>query len=206
DEEVLDEDEEVADEEVTDEEQPIDEDVTNEEQPVSVEEEAITCTLSKIERAWLQRSFLYTQNRLPYNDRDEQYLCAMTVDPKKPFDVSDRFSEYRNEIAETFAIRDFVNFFRRPPGKDALNRDLPSSQANRDWLVVEFLAYRLRLAPTLRNVTHERACLRFFGSRQITMYKGGVQIVKPAGVGARDDEDFRFIRACEYGEASFAEG
>lgn len=161
------------------------------------------CTLTDAERQYLADAFTRSQGRAPASGADLQFLCSLRADPTNPLDPTKAFPKYRNLQAETFALRNFVNFFRRPPSKDRRDRPLPPEIADRDWWAVKYMAYHLRLAPTARDLTGERTCLKLFLDRDVDLYKDGQKTRKARGTPPHDLFDYDFIRACTYSGVTF---
>lgn len=160
------------------------------------------CAVTPHERTMLTHAFHLSQGRLPSSRRDLDFLCALAIDPAYPRDAFLDFPTYRNLRAELVALRTFVNFYQRIPsrGPDGVTA-LPREDASRDWWVVKYLAYHLRLRATAVNAVSERSCSRLFTERTFAVYKNGVRIVKPAGQFPGDTIDFDFVRACAYASA-----
>lgn len=161
------------------------------------------CTLTDAERTYLADAFTRSQGRSPASGGDLQFLCSLRADPEHPLDPTKAFPKYRNLQAETLALRNFVNFFRRPPSQDTRDRALPTEVAEKDWWAVKYMAYHLRLAPTARDLNGERTCLKLFLDRDVDLYKDGVKTRKSRGTPPRDLFDYDFIRACTYSGVTF---
>jgi photosystem II stability/assembly factor-like uncharacterized protein len=163
------------------------------------------CTLSSRQSAFLRDSFARSQARKPTTQRDLDFLCALRSDPGKASDPTVTFPEFRNLVSENIAIKNFVNFFRRPPSLDFNNQPLTQEAAARDWWAVKYMAYHLRLAPAARDIVGERRCLKLFIDRDVDLYKNGTKVRKLKGQPPMDVFDFDFIRACTYSGAKFIE-
>lgn len=164
---------------------------------------AFPCDLNAAQKTYLAYAFSLTQRRLPINGRDLDFVCALLTDPIDPQDITVLFPGYRNIDAEQLAIKNFVNFFQRPPSLDVSGAELPAPIAAHDWWAVKYMAYHLRLKPTARNVIGERRCVRLFMDRDVDLYKDGVKIRKSQGGAPQDVWDHDFIRACAYSGAGF---
>jgi len=163
------------------------------------------CTLTDAERQYLADAFTRSQSRAPSTGGDLQFLCVLRADPSNPVDPTKAFPKFRNLRAEELALKNFVNFFRRPPSRDTRDRPTPPEIAEKDWWAVKYMAYHLRLAPTARDLTGERTCLRIFLDRDVDLYKDGTKVRKARGAPPRDLFDYDFIRACTYSGLQFAE-
>ncbi|MBI4434498.1 hypothetical protein HY635_01635, partial [Candidatus Uhrbacteria bacterium] len=163
------------------------------------------CTLTDAERQYLADAFTRSQGRAPSTGGDLQFLCSLRADPEHPVDPTKEFPKFRNLKAETLALKNFVNFFRRPPSRDTQDRPTTPAVAEKDWWAVKYMAYHLRLAPTSRDLTGERTCLRIFLDRDVDLYKDGQKVRKAKGTPPRDLFDYDFIRACTYSGLQFAE-
>jgi photosystem II stability/assembly factor-like uncharacterized protein len=161
------------------------------------------CELSARERRRLIHSFQLTQKREPKTATDLEFLCALRTNPQDQIDLTVNYPTFRNIRAEILALKNFVNFFKRPPG---LNPDLSRLDAEvgaQDWWAVKFMAYHLRLAPGARDVANERACIKLFFERAVDLYKDGVKEEKASNQAPTDLWDWDFIRACAYSGAPF---
>ncbi|MDO8425548.1 MAG: YCF48-related protein [bacterium] len=169
------------------------------------------CSLSLVERSFLAAAFRRSQQRPPTRtESDLAFLCGLRIDPRMPEDITEQFPGHRNLNAEGFALKNFTNFFKRPPSVGFNNEPLPEHIADRDWMAVKHMAYHFLIDPTARDPMTERACLRLFTNSAIELYKGCeksfkdcVKTLKPAGRGPADEDDFAFIRACSYSGAAF---
>jgi hypothetical protein len=162
------------------------------------------CTLTDSERQYLADAFTRSQGRAPSSGGDLQFLCSLRADPEHPVDPTKAFPKFRNLKAETLALKNFVNFFRRPPSRDTNDQPASPAVAEKDWWAVKYMAYHLRLLPTSRDLTGERTCLKLFLDRDVDLYKDGQKVRKPKGTPPRDLFDYDFIRACTYSGLQFA--
>ncbi|MDO8599315.1 MAG: hypothetical protein Q7S02_04355, partial [bacterium] len=122
------------------------------------------------QRAALIEAFRMTQRRLPTTTTDYQFACALVTDPANPVDVTKAFgSTHRNVSQETYALKNFVNFFGRLPSKEADGDSLAPDVADRDWWAVKFLSYHPVLAATIRNRDGELTCIRAFVDAEVDL-------------------------------------
>ncbi|MDO8621766.1 MAG: hypothetical protein Q7R80_00870, partial [bacterium] len=161
--------------------------------------------LSVTIRGHLIDAFSRTQGRALTSPRDLLFLCSLLTDPTHPTDPTKLYPEYRDEQAEVLALKNFVNFFGRPPSKDTRKRLLPVEAGDRDWWAVKYMAYHLRLLPTARDLDGERTCLKLFLARDVDLYKDGVKARKAKGAPPKDLFDYDFIRACTYSGVKFVQ-
>lgn len=163
------------------------------------------------QRAALIEAFRMTQRRLPTTTTDYQFACALVTDPANPVDVTKAFgSTHRNILQETYALKNFVNFFGRLPSKETDGDALAPEVADRDWWAVKYLTYHPVLAATIRNRDGERTCIRAFVDSEVDLYEqkedgSFVKVKKVKGVAPKSLWQWDFIRACTYSGAPFVE-
>lgn len=163
------------------------------------------------QRAALIEAFRMTQHRLPESTEDYQFACALVTDPEHPIDVTKEFGDtHRNTEQETYALKNFVNFFGRPPSKAVSGDALAPEVADRDWWAVKYLTYHPVLAATVRNRDGERDCIRAFVDSEVDLYEqqddgGFVKVKKVKGAAPTSLWQWDFIRACTYSGAPFVE-